>query len=116
MVLPSNRQLIWNEEVHTFEVIGFNRFTHYVRPVLIINMQGKAVKSTESDDKVGEPRFMTGPEVDNWIRAHTREPITFDEEREFISTWESGNFGPLDNPRADEEPKDPQPKDPWPDL
>ncbi len=111
-----NRKLIWNEEVHTFEVIGFNRSAHYVRPLLVINLQGRTVRSTESDDKSGDPRFMAGYEVDNWIRKHTFEPITYTEEEEFKHTWESGNFGPLDNPRPNEKSKDPQPNDPWPDL
>src|SRR5689334_3734967 len=100
--------IIWNEEVHTFESIGYNRFTHYVRPRVVDSLFGKARMSVPADDKVGEPRFMTGAEVDAWIKARTREPITEAEAQEFIRTWESGNFGPLDNPSKD----DPGPRDP----
>ena len=101
-----NRQLIWNEEIHTFEMLSPGRFTHYVRARVVTPITGPARASTAADDRIGDPHTMSAEEVDIWISERSKPPITLAESEQFYLKWESGTFGPLDNPRADETPKE----------
>ena len=114
MEIRPDRQIVWNEFVHSFEPIGFNRFVHYERPIAIKRgIIGKAVASNTTDDRPCDhekecaPRFLSGVEVEQWINARRKPALTSDDVSAWKDLWSTGKFGPMDNPHT----KFPDPED-----